>query len=71
MGREDVEASLKNQEPGTFIIRFSERFGGQFAIAFIGTEQPLKIKHYLMQPNEYAVLFFFFCNQKINLPIFF
>lgn len=52
MGREDVEASLRNQDSGTFIIRFSERFGGQFAIAYIGNEQPLRIKHYLMQPNE-------------------
>jgi len=54
MGREDVNAALFNQEPGTFIIRFSERFAGQFAIAYIGNEAPNKIKHYLVQPNDTA-----------------
>eukprot|EP01114_Cavostelium_apophysatum_P019436 TRINITY_DN626_c0_g1_i3.p1 TRINITY_DN626_c0_g1~~TRINITY_DN626_c0_g1_i3.p1 ORF type:complete len:637 (+),score=184.93 TRINITY_DN626_c0_g1_i3:219-2129(+) len=54
MSREDVDASLKNQEPGTFIMRFSERHGGQFAIAYTGTERPPKIKHYLVQPNDTA-----------------
>jgi len=27
---------------------------GQFAIAYIGNEAPNKIKHYLVQPNEYV-----------------
>lgn len=52
MGREDVNAALQNQEPGTCVVRFSERHGGQFAIAYIGAEKPFKIKHYLVQPNE-------------------
>ncbi len=54
MGRDDVEAALMNQDPGTFIIRFSERHAGQFAIAYIASDAPGKIKHYLVQPNEYV-----------------
>lgn len=52
MGREDVEAALQGQEPGTFLIRFSERHGGHFAIAYIGAEIPHRIKHYLVQDSE-------------------
>eukprot|EP01112_Ceratiomyxa_fruticulosa_P021758 TRINITY_DN7779_c0_g1_i1.p1 TRINITY_DN7779_c0_g1~~TRINITY_DN7779_c0_g1_i1.p1 ORF type:complete len:658 (-),score=121.45 TRINITY_DN7779_c0_g1_i1:165-2138(-) len=54
MGRDDVNAALNNQEPGTFIIRFSERNPGQFGIAYTGTELPTRIKHYLVQPNDTA-----------------
>lgn len=54
MGREDVDAALNNQDPGTFIMRFSERNNGQFAIAYTGTERPTNIKHYLVQPNDTA-----------------
>jgi len=52
IAREDVEAALNNQEPGVFLMRFSERHNGQFAIAYTGTERPSKIKHYLVQPND-------------------
>lgn len=69
MAREDVENALLNQEPGVFLMRFSERHHGQFAIAYtgsniyvaiishciLGTERPSKIKHYLVQPNEYVL----------------
>mmetsp|Transcript_19777 Transcript_19777/g.27602 ORF Transcript_19777/g.27602 Transcript_19777/m.27602 type:complete len:637 (+) Transcript_19777:181-2091(+) len=54
MGRDEVNAALKDQEPGTFILRFSERHAGQFAIAYIGHEHPPRIKHYLVQPNDTA-----------------
>eukprot|EP01113_Clastostelium_recurvatum_P039101 TRINITY_DN5930_c0_g1_i3.p1 TRINITY_DN5930_c0_g1~~TRINITY_DN5930_c0_g1_i3.p1 ORF type:complete len:634 (-),score=194.11 TRINITY_DN5930_c0_g1_i3:203-2104(-) len=54
MGRDDVNAALNNQEPGTFIIRFSERNPGQFGIAYTGTELPTRIKHYLVQANDTA-----------------
>jgi len=54
MGREDVDAALLNQDPGTFIMRFSERHAGQLAIAYTGTERPTRIKHYLVQPNDTA-----------------
>ncbi|KYQ99913.1 signal transducer and activator of transcription (STAT) family protein [Tieghemostelium lacteum] len=54
MGRQEVNDALSNQDPGTFIIRFSERNPGQFGIAYIGVELPLRIKHYLVQPNDTA-----------------
>lgn len=54
MGRDEVNAALKDQESGTFILRFSERHAGQFAIAYIGHEHPPRIKHYLVQPNDTA-----------------
>ncbi|GAM27764.1 hypothetical protein SAMD00019534_109400 [Acytostelium subglobosum LB1] len=54
MGRQEVNDALTNQDPGTFIIRFSERNPGQFAIAYIGNELPHRIKHYLVQPNDTA-----------------
>ncbi|EGG18419.1 signal transducer and activator of transcription family protein [Cavenderia fasciculata] len=54
MGRQEVQDALTNQDPGTFIIRFSERNPGQFGIAYIGSEVPHRIKHYLVQPNDTA-----------------
>jgi len=51
MNRDDVNAALMNQEAGTFIIRFSERNPGQFGIAYCG-DHPVRIKHYLVQPND-------------------
>ena len=54
MGRDDVNASLRGQDPGTFILRFSESHYGQFAIAYTGTEKGSPIKHYLVQPTEYV-----------------
>jgi hypothetical protein len=62
MGRDQVNASLKDQEIGTFLIRFSERHSGQFVIAHIGVENH-KIKHYLVQPNDTA-------SSKKTLPDF-
>jgi hypothetical protein len=52
MGRDDVNAALNAQDPGTFVIRFSESHYGQFAIAYAGTDSYNKIKHYLVQPTE-------------------
>lgn len=52
MNRDDVNAALVNQESGTFIIRFSERNPGQFGIAYCSVEHPVRIKHYLVQPND-------------------
>ena len=51
MTREDVDAALQGRTPGNFVIRFSERHPGQFGIAYVGTERPWRIKHYLVQPN--------------------
>jgi len=45
MSKEGVQDSLINQEPGVFIIRFSESQPGQFAIGYVGVMGDLK--HYL------------------------
>jgi hypothetical protein len=52
MTREEVNAALSGQEPGTFVIRFSERYAGQFGIAYVGSTH--KVKHYLVGPNDTA-----------------
>jgi len=52
MERDGESAALYQKEPGTFIIRFSERHVGQFTVAFVGTESPPRIKHYLVQPAD-------------------
>lgn len=46
--RVDVNNALMGQEPGTFLLRFSERHSGQFGIAYVAMEPPHKIKHYLV-----------------------
>eukprot|EP01133_Synstelium_polycarpum_P003844 gene3844-4438_t len=54
MARQEVNDALQNQDPGTILIRFSERNPGQFGIAYIGMEAPHRCKHYLVQPNDTA-----------------
>lgn len=52
MTREDVAQAMADREMGTFIIRFSERYAGQFGIAYMGA--PGQVKHYLVGPNDTA-----------------
>lgn len=52
MTREEVDAALSNQIMGTFVIRLSERYSGQLAIAFVGSNK--QIRHYLVAPNDTA-----------------
>jgi signal transducer and activator of transcription 4 len=54
INREDVTNALEGRDPGTFILRFSERHAGQFAVAYVGYEMPRKVKHYLVQPTDTA-----------------
>jgi len=58
INRDDVNAALMHQDPGTFLIRFSERNPGQLGIAYVSSEHSLnshtRIKHYLVQPNDTA-----------------
>ena len=54
VNRQDVSNALHGREPGTFLVRFSERHAGQFAVAYVGYELPRKIKHYLVQPTDTA-----------------
>lgn len=44
--REDVEAQIRSQEPGTFLVRFSERHAGSFGVAYVATDG--LVKHYLV-----------------------
>jgi hypothetical protein len=45
---------LKNEKVGTFIIRFSERVSGVFAVAYQATEAngEKRVKHYLMKADD-------------------
>jgi len=43
---------LKNEEVGTFIIRFSESYPGLFAIAYVDDDPYEKVKHYLVKPED-------------------
>ncbi len=54
VSREDVNNALHGREPGTFLVRFSERHAGQFAVAYVGYELPRRVKHYLVQPTDTA-----------------
>lgn len=47
--RNVVEKILREQPHGTFIIRFSERYPGQFGIAYV---KDVRIKHYLVSQND-------------------
>ena len=51
MQRDDVDAALSGQPPGTFIIRFSMKYPGQFGIAYVREDQ---VKHYLVGQNDTA-----------------
>lgn len=67
MTRDDVTSALSGQLPGTFLVRFSESNPGQFGIAYVVNEEPPRIKHYLVQPNDTAaakVTLADFCKDK-------
>jgi len=50
--RVDVNNALTGQEPGTFLLRFSERHAGKFAVAYVAKKPPHRIKHYLVQKTD-------------------
>lgn len=54
ISREGVNAALVNQEPGTFLIRLSERHPGTFAVGYTIDEfDPEKrVRHYLIRPED-------------------
>jgi hypothetical protein len=43
---------LKNEEPGTFLIRFSENYPGLFAVAYVEDDPYERVKHYLVKPED-------------------
>lgn len=55
LSREAVHDVLRDQEPGTFLVRFSERHSGQFAVAY-RIDGPVndQVRHYLVQPDDTA-----------------
>ena len=61
MGRNDIDAVLSGHPPGSFIIRFSERHAGQFAVSYVVSRGD--IRHYLIKSNDTA-------GAKITLPDF-
>jgi len=55
LSREAVRDVLKDQEPGTFLVRFSERHAGQFVVAYrIEASEEQGVRHYLIQPDDTA-----------------
>jgi hypothetical protein len=59
ISRFHVEESLKNEEPGTFVIRFSERHAGLFAIGYkvedmMSQDPDKRVRHYLVRPDDTA-----------------
>merc|ERR1711991_1161276 len=66
VSREDVARALNGRAPGTFLVRFSERHAGQFAVAYVGYDAGgggRRVKHYLVQPTDTA-------SSKKTLPDF-
>eukprot|EP01133_Synstelium_polycarpum_P010914 gene10914-12719_t len=56
ISRQSVEEALRNEEIGTFLIRFSERHAGHFAIGYkVEDPDPEKrIRHYLVKADDTA-----------------
>jgi len=52
ISKSDCNRLLSSQEPGTFIIRFSDSAAGCFAIAYSTDDKTEKVKHYLIKPDE-------------------
>lgn len=45
----EATTQLKNEIPGTFIVRFSERLSGEFVISYAHASG---VRHYLVQPGD-------------------
>jgi len=56
ISRFQVDEALKNEDAGTFLIRFSERHPGLFAVGYkIDDVDPEKrVRHYLVRPDDTA-----------------
>lgn len=55
LSRDAVHQVLRNEDPGTFLVRFSERHAGQFAVAYrIDGNPDERVRHYLVQPDDTA-----------------
>lgn len=56
ISRFQVDEALKNEEAGTFLIRFSERHAGLFAVGYKidDTDPKQRVRHYLVRPDDTA-----------------
>eukprot|EP01112_Ceratiomyxa_fruticulosa_P000033 TRINITY_DN0_c7_g1_i1.p1 TRINITY_DN0_c7_g1~~TRINITY_DN0_c7_g1_i1.p1 ORF type:complete len:749 (-),score=149.09 TRINITY_DN0_c7_g1_i1:247-2493(-) len=56
ISRHAVDEALRNEDPGTFLMRFSERHAGLFAVGYkIDDPDPEKrVRHYLVRPDDTA-----------------
>lgn len=52
ISRFQVDEALKNEEAGTFLIRFSERHAGLFAVGYKIDDS--RVRHYLVRPDDTA-----------------
>eukprot|EP01114_Cavostelium_apophysatum_P017110 TRINITY_DN5006_c0_g1_i1.p1 TRINITY_DN5006_c0_g1~~TRINITY_DN5006_c0_g1_i1.p1 ORF type:complete len:657 (-),score=188.01 TRINITY_DN5006_c0_g1_i1:30-2000(-) len=49
--KKDCHRILKNEQPGAFLIRFSDSVAGSFAVAYTD-DSAEKVKHYLIKPED-------------------
>lgn len=52
-----AENLLSNRQPGVFLLRFSERAAGTFAVAYVKKSRSTgecSVKHYLLRPGDVA-----------------
>jgi len=56
LSREGVHEALQNEEVGTFLIRFSERHPGMFAVGYKVDDPDISksVRHYLIRPDDTA-----------------
>jgi len=56
LAREGVQEALQNEEVGTFLIRFSERHAGLFAVGYKVDDPDISksVRHYLIRPDDTA-----------------
>ena len=61
--RDEMVRLLMTQQPGTFVVRFSERHSGLFAVGYkVPSDQPpdadgstSSVRHYLIKPEEISI----------------
>jgi hypothetical protein len=49
--KKECNKLLATEEPGTFIIRFSDSVGGSLAVAYATDDIKDRVKHYLIKPE--------------------
>eukprot|EP01119_Soliformovum_irregulare_P022311 TRINITY_DN7615_c0_g1_i1.p1 TRINITY_DN7615_c0_g1~~TRINITY_DN7615_c0_g1_i1.p1 ORF type:complete len:589 (+),score=152.54 TRINITY_DN7615_c0_g1_i1:64-1830(+) len=52
IAKSDCHKILKDEDSGTFLLRFSDSNPGSFAVAYCTDDPSQKIKHYLVKPED-------------------